>query len=118
IGFPTSVADAPLPAFPPGAQVPLRSLYIRPGRAAYYDQFFPVSTLIGYQSGLWNPYTEQWTFGIERQLATNWVLSGDYVGSHSVKINRPLDVDPPTSFIRTAQGQSRPPQAANCTRPL
>ena len=89
IGFPDSIADAPLPAFPPGAQMPLRSLYIRPGNAAYYDQFFPTSTLLGYQGGLWSPYTEQWTFGMENQLARNWVLSLDYVGSHTVKINRP-----------------------------
>src|SRR5262249_5947751 len=41
IGFPTSVSSVPLPAFPAGAVAPVRSLYIRPGRAAYYDQFFP-----------------------------------------------------------------------------
>ncbi|MBV8894949.1 MAG: TonB-dependent receptor [Acidobacteriaceae bacterium] len=117
IGFPASVSAAPLPAFPAGAVVPLRSLYIRPGRSAYYDQFFPTSTLIGYPNQLLNPYSEQWTFGFERRLAANWVLSIDYVGSHTLRINRPLDVDPPSPFIRTAPGQSRPAQAANCTRP-
>ncbi|HUN88358.1 MAG TPA: TonB-dependent receptor, partial [Terriglobales bacterium] len=117
VGFPTSVAEVPLPAFPPGAVVPVRTIYLRPGQANYYNQFLPVSTLVGYQSGLWNPYSQQWTFGIEHELATNWVLSADYVGSHSLRVLRPLDVDPPTSFIRTAQGQSRSAQAANCTRP-
>ncbi len=117
IGFPTSVAAVPLPAFPAGAQQPLRSLYLRPGDASYYNQFFPTSTLIGYPNALQNPYTEQWSIGVERRLAPNWVLSVDYVGSHTVKINRPLDVDPPTSFIRTAPGQVRSAQAANCTRP-
>ncbi|MGC2246758.1 MAG: carboxypeptidase regulatory-like domain-containing protein [Terriglobales bacterium] len=118
IGFPDSIEDAPLPQFPAGATVPLRSLYIRPGDTAYYNQFFPVSTLIGYQSGLWSPYTEQWTFGMENQLARNWVLSLDYVGSHSLKINRPLDVDPPASLFRNAPGQSQTAQQANCQRPL
>lgn len=118
VGFPDSIEDAPLPQFPAGATVPLRSLYIRPGDVSYYNQFFPVSTLVGYQSGLWSPYTEQWTFGMENQLARNWVLSMDYVGAHSVKINRPLDLDPPSSLIRTAQGQSRTAQVANCQRPL
>lgn len=117
IGFPTSVAAAPLPAFPSGAPVPLRSLYVRPGQASYLDQFFPTSTLIGYQNRLLNPYSEQWTFGVERRLAKDWVLRADYVGSHTVKINRPLDVNPPASFVRTAQGQTRSAQAANCTRP-
>jgi hypothetical protein len=118
IGFPASVADAPLPGFPAGAQVPLRSLYIRPGRSAYYNQFFPTSTLVGYQNGLFSPYTEQWTFGFEHSIARNWVLSLDYVGSHTLKINRPLDVDPPPPFVRTAPNQFRSSQLANCERPL
>jgi len=118
IGFPESVADAPLPAFPDGAQVPLRSLYLRPGSSSYYDQFFPTSTLIGYQNALLSPYTEQWTFGLERALAPNWILSVDYVGSHTVKINRPLDVDPPTPFVRTDATDTRTAQVANCSRPL
>jgi hypothetical protein len=117
IGFPTSVSAAPLPAFPPGAVVPLRSLYIRPGEGAYLSQFFPTSTLIGYPDKLLNPYSEQWTFGIERQLKSNWILQVDYVGSHTLKINRPLDVDPPAPFIRTSPGQTRSAQSANCTRP-
>lgn len=116
-GFPAAVADVPLPAFPPGAVTPLRSLYLRPGRASYYNQFFPTSSLIGYPYALRNPYTEQWTLGIEQQLAAAWVLAVDYVGSHTIKIVRPLDVDPPTSFVRTQPGQVRSAQAANCTRP-
>ncbi|HZI56866.1 MAG TPA: TonB-dependent receptor, partial [Verrucomicrobiae bacterium] len=118
IGFPTSVASVPLPAFPAGAVAPVRSIYIRPGRASFYDQFFPTSVLRGYQDALLNPYSEQWTLGIERQLGRNWVLSVDYLGSHTVHVVRPLDVDAPTSFVRTAQGQTRSAQAANCTRPL
>ncbi len=74
-GFPTSVAAAPLPAFPLGAIAPLRSLYIRPGDSSYYNQFFPTNVLDGYQTGLWNPYSEQWSIGIERQLLPRWVLA-------------------------------------------
>ena len=118
IGFPSSVAAAPLPAFPAGAVAPLRNLYLRPGRASYYDQFFPASTLTGYPNKLLNPYSEQWTFGLERQLNVGWILTVDYVGSHTLRINRPLDVDPPAPFIRTAPGQVRSAQAANCTRPF
>lgn len=117
IGFPTSVSDVPLPAYPAGAVVPLRSLYIRPGRARYYNQFFPTGTLAGYPKALKNPYNEQWTLGIQRQLAPMWVMSADYLGSHTVKIVRPLDVDAPSSFIRTQPGEVRSAQAANCTRP-
>ncbi|MGI8772700.1 MAG: TonB-dependent receptor [Acidobacteriaceae bacterium] len=117
VGFPASVAAAPLPAFPSEASAPLRSLYIRPGRSSYYDRFFPTSTLNHYPERLQNPYSEQWTLGFERQLAPEWIVSADYVGSHILRVLRPLDVDPPASFIRTAQGQNRTPQAANCTRP-
>ena len=118
IGFPVSVSSVPLPAFPAGATVPVRSLYIRPGRSAYYNQFFPTSVLIGYPNALLNPYSEQWTLGFERQFGNHWVLSADYIGAHTVHVVRPLDVDQPTPFIRTAQGQTRSAQAANCTRPL
>jgi hypothetical protein len=134
IGFPTSIAAAPLPAFPPGAQVPLRSLYIRPGQSAYLNQFFPTSTLIGYPNKLLNPYSEQWTIGFERQLVPTWVLAVDYVGTHTIRINRPLDVDLPSPFIRTVTGTGvvkldanynpilgtgniRTAQQANCSRP-
>ena len=117
IGFPASVSDVPLPAFPAGAVAPVRTIYIRPGRAAYYNQFFPVADLVGYPGALLNPYSTQWTVGVEHRLAPDWVLSVDYVGSHTSRINRPRDVDPPAPFIRTAPGQVRSAQAANCTRP-
>jgi hypothetical protein len=117
IGFPTSVAAAPLPAFPAGAATPLRSLYVRPGNSSFLNQFFPTNVLPAYPNALQNPYSEQWSFGVERRIAQNWVLSVDYVGSHALKIVRPLDIDAPTPFIRTAPGQVRTAQAANCTRP-
>lgn len=107
VGFPSSVSAVPLLAFPAGAQLPLRSLYIRPGESKYLDSFFPTSILIGYPHALFNPYTEQWTFGMEKRLLTNWVLTADYVGSHTLRINRPLDVNPPAPFIRTAPNQFR-----------
>jgi hypothetical protein len=117
VGFPSSISAAPLPAFPAGAVAPVLSLYVRPGEGSSLNQYFPTSTLLGYQNALLSPYTEQWTLGVQRQLKQGWVLSVDYVGSHTLRINRPLDVDPPTSFLRTAQGQTRSAQAANCTRP-
>ena len=116
-GFPASVADVPLPEFPSTAIAPLRSLYLRPGRASYYNQFFPTSTLVGYPDALKNPYDEQWMFGVEQQLAREWVLSADYLGSHTVRIVRPLDVDAPSPFVRATPGEVRSAQAANCTRP-
>jgi hypothetical protein len=116
IGFPASVAAAPLAGFPTGAQAPLRSLYIRPGDRSI-DQYLPTSTLAGYQNAMLNPYSQQWTIGVEHRLRHDWILSADYVGAHTLRVLRPLDVDPPSSFARTAPGQVRTAQAANCTRP-
>jgi hypothetical protein len=117
IGFPDSVQAAPLPAFPAGAVAPLRSLYVRPGRGRQLGPFFPTSTLRGYPDKLLNPYNQQWTLGVQQQLPTDWAFSANYIGSHTLRNVRPLDVDPPAPFVRTAQGQFRTPQAANCTRP-
>jgi Carboxypeptidase regulatory-like domain/TonB dependent receptor len=112
VGFPAAVADAPLPVFPAGAVAPLRSIYLRPG-----DPTFAALGLTGYPTELLNPYSEQWNMGVERRLVHDWILSVDYVGTHTLRINRPLDVDAPTPFIRTQPGQVRTAQAANCTRP-
>ncbi|PYY20396.1 MAG: hypothetical protein DMG60_00400 [Acidobacteria bacterium] len=102
--------------------MPVRNFYLRPGRASFYNQFFPVSALVGYPDALLNPYSEQWTFGVQHQLAPNWLLSIDYLGSHTLKIVRPLDVDSPASVVRaiTSSGMQsvRTAQAANCARPL
>jgi hypothetical protein len=118
VGFPSSIAAAPLPTLAPGAAIPVRSLYIRPGNNTYLNQFFPASTLINYPSELLNPYSEQYTLGVEQRLERNTILDIDFVGTHTVHIVRPLDVDAPAPFLRTAQGQTRSTAAANCTRPL
>jgi hypothetical protein len=117
VGFPTSIAAAPLPQFPAGGAVPVRSLYVRPGQSAYLAQWFPTSALHGYPNALLNPYSQQWTASLEQRLAPNWTMTLDYVGAHTVRIIRPLDVDGPSPFIRTTQNQIRSAQAANCTRP-
>ena len=117
VGFPTSVAAAPLPAFPPGATAPVRSLYVRPGQPAYLNQYFPTNVLNGYPNALLNPYSEQYTASLEHRFAPRWILSLDYVGTHTLRIIRPLDVDGPSPFIRTAQNQTRTANNANCTRP-
>ncbi len=108
IGFPTSVTAVPLPAFP-GGRAGAASQPVHPSGRGFLSELSSSRPrrLVGYQSQLLSPYSEQWTFGIERRLATNWVLRADYVGSHTLKINRPLDVDPPSPFIRTQPGQVR-----------
>ena len=117
-GFPTSLA--PLPAFPAGAILPARDITIRPGRAAYYSQFFDVSKLRRYPDKLLNPYTQQATFGFERELPGKWFLDVDYVYAHTIGIDRTLDLNAPSLFIpqNTATGRTRSAAAADLTRPI
>jgi hypothetical protein len=134
VGFPTSIAAAPLPSFPAGAIAPIRSLYVRPGQPQYLSQWFDTSVLKGYPSAMLNPYSEQYTASLEQRLARNWVMSVDYIGTHTLRISRPLDVDSPSPFVRTVtgtgvvtltsnylpvpgSGNMRTAQQANCSRP-
>lgn len=116
LGFPTTLA--PLADFPPGAQLPPRDITVRVGQAAYLGQFFDVSKLRSYPERLLNPRTQQWSFGLERQLAPGWMLSLDYVGQRTSRILRPADLNAPAPFVRTAPGQVRTASAADLTRPI
>ncbi len=116
VGFPTSLT--PFSSLPTGANVPARDIYVRPGERAYLNQFFDVSKLRFYPDALLNPYTQQWSLGLEHELATDWVLSVDYVGQHTIRIDRPVDLNAPDPFVRTAQGQMRKAADADKTRPI
>ena len=65
-----------------------------------------------------NPYTQQWNLGFEHDLGNDWLLSLDYIGSHTIHIEQPVDLNSPSPFIRTAPGQTRSVAAANATRPI
>jgi hypothetical protein len=116
VGFPTSFA--PLPGLPPGAVVPARNVTIRPGMAAFYSQFFDISKLAGYPSRLLNPHTDQETLGIERRLGSHWFVSLDAIHARTADALDNIDLNAPSSFVRTAPGQVRPAAAADLTRPI
>jgi hypothetical protein len=118
LGFPTSLTA--LPTFPVGAALPARDIVIRPGRAAFYSQFFDVSKLRGYPAKLLNPETQQGTIGVERDLGGNYFLKVDYVRAHTTKIDRLLDLNAPILFIpfSTLPTATRSVIAANATRPI
>ena len=115
-GFPTTFS--PITSIPPGTVLPARDITILAGQCNYLNQFLPVSQLHFCPNKLLNPYTQQWTFGIEQQLPRNWVLSMDYIGSHTIHINQPIDLNSPSAFVRTKPGQVRSAAAANATRPI
>jgi hypothetical protein len=115
--FPTTLA--PLPAFPAGAVLPARDITIRPGRAAYYSQFFDISRLTRYPDKLLDPETYQTTAGVQRELPWHLFLSADYVHARTIKIDRTIDLNAPlVSFVPTGPGQTRSAAAANASRPI
>jgi hypothetical protein len=116
-GFPSDMV-APIPVFPPGAVLPARDITVRPGEAQYYSQFFDISKLTRYPSRLLNPMTQQSTFGIERELFARWTLSLDFVDQRTSQLERPLDLNAPSLFVRTEAGQTRTAAAADATRPI
>jgi TonB dependent receptor-like, beta-barrel len=116
LGFPTTLA--PLSDFPVSAQLPPRDITVRVGQRAYLSQFLDVSKLRFYPGRLLNPMTQLWTFGLQRELAPGWILSLDYVGQHSTNLLRPVDLNAPAPFVRTAPGQVRSSSAADATRPI
>jgi Carboxypeptidase regulatory-like domain/TonB dependent receptor-like, beta-barrel len=116
LGFPATLA--PLAAFPAGAELPPRDITVRVGERAYLNRFFEVSKLRFYPDALRNPMTQQWTLGIQRELAPGWILSVDYVGQRSTDLLRPADLNAPGPFVRTAPGEVRSSAAADATRPI
>ncbi|MEO8726574.1 MAG: TonB-dependent receptor, partial [Acidobacteriaceae bacterium] len=115
-GFPTTLTA--WPAFPVGALLPPRDITVRPGQRAYLDQFFAVGALHFYPNALLNPYTQQWSASVEQDLGRGWLLTLNGIGQYTQKIERPVDLNAPAPFIRTAPGQVRTAAAADATRPI
>ena len=98
--------DAGFPAFPNSLAAPTgnrqesaRDLYLSPDR-------------------LLNPYSTQFSFGIQQKLNSRLTLTVDAITQHTVRQMRPIDINAPAPFTRTAPGQARTGGAANATRPL
>ncbi len=56
--------------------------------------------LVNSNNGLWVfdpnlrvPYVQQWSFGIEREVARGWVVEARYVGNHAIKIFRAYNLN-------------------------
>jgi len=116
-GFPASIAAVPI-SFPAAALLPARNITIRPGRAAYYARFFDISRLTSYPDGLVNPKSHVASIGLEHELAPHLFVSADYVRQHVIDIDRTIDLNAPSLFVRTAPGQVRSASAADATRPI
>jgi hypothetical protein len=120
-GFPSCLACTPVPFDQNTARslLPARNITIRPGLASYYSQFFDVSRLPGYAGATFvNPKSQVGSIGVERELRHRVFVSVDYVKQHWTDLDRSVDVNAPSLFVRTAPGQVRSAAAADTTRPI
>ena len=65
-----------------------------------------------------NPYSLQFSLGIQHQLARNFTISIDAQHSHTLRQPRVNDINHPAPFSRTAPNQVRSGAAADATRPF
>ena len=65
-----------------------------------------------------NPYSTQFSFGIQQKLPGGFTLTVDGITSHTVRQMRPIDLNAPKPFTRTAAGQIRSSAEADATRPF
>jgi hypothetical protein len=66
--------------------------------AANFAQTQGASGLITFDPNLRTPYVQQWSFGIEREIAPQTALEIRYVGNHAVKLWRTFDVNETNLF--------------------
>ena len=91
-------------------------------RDFYRDQFarfgLNFDLLPNYPDKLVNPRSQVTTIGVERELFRGMFLGADYVHQHWTNLDRTVDLNAPTPFLRTAPGQVRLVANANKTRPI
>jgi hypothetical protein len=140
-GFPTCLTGSCLPVnvdpkTVPATQLPARDIVIQAGRRDFYKAQFArfglnFDLLPFYPDKLANPRSQVMSIGAEREVAKGLFVGGDYVHQHWTGLARTVDLNAPSIFDRTAQGQFRCPvgvappctaaqavTAANATRPI
>jgi hypothetical protein len=127
-GFPTCLVGSCLPVAIdpktlPAKQLPARDITIRAGLRDFYREQFArfglnFDLLPNYPDKLVNPRSQVFTGGAEREFFKGMFFGADYVHQHWSNLDRTVDLNAPTPFPRTAQGQSRPVATANNTRPI
>ena len=65
-----------------------------------------------------NPYSGQFSLGVQQVLGRDWTLSANASHMLSRKQLRALDLNAPSGFPRSAPGQRRTATAADATRPM
>ena len=89
----------PFNSFPPAIQSLRRNLFVR-------------------GEEIRNPYTVQFSIGVQRKLFGDWIANADYIHNNSRGFLTAFNINAPSPFPRTEFGQVRSAAVANATRPL
>ena len=73
---------------------PLNSSASHPDANIDWSQYEPISGLPAYPTTNRIPYTEEYTFSLERQLSSNTVLSASYVGTQGHRLLALVEANP------------------------
>lgn len=115
-GFPTCLTCVPVNVDPrtiPASQIPPRDITIVAGKRDFYVAQFAryglnFNALPNYSDKLVNPRSQNFTIGAEREFMRGVIFGADYVHQHLSDIDRTVDLNAPSTFNRTAPGQTRP----------
>lgn len=127
-GFPTCLVGSCLPvnvdpSTIPANQLPARDITIRAGLHDFYREQFArfglnFDLLPNYPDKLVNPRSQVITIGAEREFFKGFFFGADYVHQHWSNLDRTVDLNAPTPFVRTAAQPTRSVAIANNTRPI
>jgi hypothetical protein len=126
LGFPTCLTCVPVSVDPrtlPAALIPARDITIQAGRRDFYKAQFAryglnFDLLPNYPDKLVNPRSQVMSIGAEREVIKGLFVGSDYVHQHWTGLDRTVDLNAPSPFLRTAPGQTQSVATANNSRPI
>jgi hypothetical protein len=127
LGFPTCLTCVPVSVDPrtlPAALIPARDITIQAGRRDFYKAQFAryglnFDLLPNYpDKKLVNPRSQVMSIGAEREVIKGLFVGSDYVHQHWTGLDRTVDLNAPSPFLRTAPGQTQSVATANNSRPI
>jgi hypothetical protein len=126
LGFPTCLTCVPVSVDPrtlPAALIPARDITIQAGRRNFYKAQFAryglnFDLLPNYPDKLANPRSQVMSIGAEREVIKGLFVGSDYVHQHWTGLDRTVDLNAPSPFLRTAPGQTQSVATANNSRPI
>ena len=103
--------------------MPARDITIQAGRRDFYKAQFAryglnFDLLPNYPDKLVNPRSQVMSIGAEREVIKGLFVGSDYVHQHWTGLDRTVDLNAPSPFLRTAPGQTQSVATANNSRPI